>query len=408
MNFSELLTQMLHTSGFAALSWQHLVMLAVSALLMYLAIVKKFEPLLLLPISFGMLLANLPMTGLMYDATASAQAALAAAEAAGEQEAVIAALTQLANAKWYDSGILYNLYLGIRSVLFPALIFLGVGAMTDFGPMLANPKCMLIGGAAQIGIFSAFAMANLSGLFTPAQSAVIGIIGSSDGPTTIFLAGRLAPEIMGPVAVAAYSYMALVPLIQPPIMKALTTAKERAVRMEKLREVGKTERIIFPVAVTTICLLLTPATAPLIGMFMLGNLFRESGVVERLNQTAQNALINIVTILLGVTVGATTNGEIFLQLQTIVIICLGLLAFGLSTVGGVLFGKLMYYITGGKVNPLIGAAGVSAIPMAARVVQKVGNEYDPGNFLLMHAMGPSIAAVISSAIVAGFFVVLFG
>jgi oxaloacetate decarboxylase beta subunit len=408
MDFIEMLRQLALTSGFAALTWQHIVMLLVSFTLMYLAIVKKFEPLLLLPISFGMMLANLPMTGLMHNATAAAYEALAYAEASGDSYLITSALLDLANVRWYDSGILYNLYLGIRSVLFPALIFLGVGAMTDFGPMLANPKCMLIGAAAQIGIFSAFAMANLSGLFTPEQSAVIGIIGSADGPTTIFLASRLAPEIMGPVAVAAYSYMALVPLIQPPIMKALTTEKERVVKMEHLRTVSKRERIIFPIAIAAFCLLITPTVAPLIGMFMLGNLFRESGVVDRLNDTAQNALINIVTMLLGITVGATTNGETFLQVQTIAIVALGLTAFALSTVGGVLFGKLMYRLTGGKVNPLIGAAGVSAMPMSPRVVQMVGKQYNPNNFLLMHAMGPSIAAIIGSAIVAGFFIVIFG
>lgn len=408
MNFADLFTEIALTSGFTSITWQHLVMLLVSSCLMYLAIVKKFEPLLLLPISFGMMLANLPMTGLMYNAYETAHIALAAAVETGDQYQIVSALTSVANTRWYDSGILYNLYLGIRSIMFPALIFLGVGAMTDFGPMLANPKTMLIGAASQIGIFSAFAMANLSGLFTPQQSAVIGIIGSADGPTTVFLAGMLAPEIMGAVAVAAYSYMALVPFIQPPIMKALTTAKERAVKMEQLRTVTKAERVIFPIAIAVICLLITPAVAPLIGMFMLGNLFKESGVVDRLSDTAQNALINIITIMLGVTIGATTNGEMFLQVQTIVIVALGLVAFSLSTVGGVLFGKLMYYLTGGKVNPLIGAAGVSALPISPRVVQTVGKQYNPTNFLLMHAMGPSIAAVICSALVAGLFVVLFG
>ena len=408
MDLLELLRQFVATTGFAALAWQHLVMIVVSCALMYLAIVKKFEPLLLLPISFGMLLANLPLTGVMYNAAASAHEALAVAVELGDQNQILTSLATLADTRWYDSGVLYNLFLGIRSVIFPSLIFLGVGAMTDFGPMIANPKCMMIGAAAQIGIFGAFAMANLSGLFTPQQSAVIGIIGSADGPTTIFLAGRFAPEIIGPVAVAAYSYMALVPLIQPPIMKALTTEKERTVKMEQLRVVSKLERIVFPIAIAIICLLITPAVAPLIGMFMLGNLFKESGVVERLSDTAQNSLINIITILLGITVGATTNGEVFLQLQTIVIIALGLVAFSLSTAGGVLFGKIMYYATGGKVNPLIGAAGVSAMPISPRVVQNVGKKYNPSNFLLMHAMGPSIAAVIGSTLVAGLFVVLFG
>jgi len=408
VDFLELFRQLIYTSGFVSLTWQHFVMLGVSCVLLYLAIVKKFEPLLLLPISFGMLLANLPNTGLMFDATAAAQQALAVAEATGDQGQIVAAMAALANTHWYNSGILYILYTGIRSVLFPSLIFLGVGAMTDFGPMLANPKGMLLGVAAQLGIFAAFGLAMATGLFTPQQAAVIGIIGSSDGPTTIFLASRLAPEIMGAVAVAAYSYMALIPFIQPPIMKALTTKKERECKMGTLREVSKVEKIIFPVAVTAIVLLLTPGVAPLIGMLMLGNLFRESGVVDRLSETSQNSLINIVTILLGVTVGATTNGELFLQVQTLAIVFLGLAAFALSTVAGVLFGKIMYYATGGKVNPLIGSAGVSALPMAARVSQKVGKQYNPTNFLLMHAMGPTVSAIICSALVAGIFLLLFG
>jgi len=383
-------------------------MLLLSCLLLYLAIVKKFEPLLLLPISFGMLLANLPGTGLMHDATLAAQQALALAEESGDQSLIVKALTDLAGTHWYDSGILHILYGGIRSVLFPSLIFLGVGAMTDFGPMLANPKGMLLGVAAQLGIFAAFGLALLTGLFTPQQAAVIGIIGSSDGPTTIFLASKLAPELMGAVAVAAYSYMALIPFIQPPIMKLLTTKKERECSMGSLREVGKVERIVFPIAVTVVVLLLTPGVAPLIGMLMLGNLFKESGVVERLGETSRNALINIVTILLGVTVGATTNGELFLQVRTLAIVFLGLAAFALSTAAGVLFGKVMYYASGGKVNPLIGSAGVSALPMAARVSQKVGRQYNPANFLLMHAMGPTVSAVICSALVAGIFLLLFG
>jgi oxaloacetate decarboxylase beta subunit len=407
MDFLELFKGLFEMSGFAGLSWRHIVMLLVACVLLYLAIVRKFEPLLLLPISFGMLLANLPDTGLMFDATASAQQSLEAARATGDQDLIVAAMADLADTHWYNSGILHILYGGIRSVLFPSLIFLGVGAMTDFGPMLANPKSMLLGVAAQLGIFAAFGLAMMTGIFTPQQAAVIGIIGSSDGPTTIFLASRLAPEIMGAVAVAAYSYMALIPIIQPPIMKILTTKKERECKMGTLREVSRAEKIIFPIAVTVIVLLLTPGVAPLIGMLMLGNLFRESGVVDRLSDTSQNALINIVTIMLGVTVGATTNGALFLQVQTLAIVFLGMAAFALSTAAGVLFGKIMYYATGGKVNPLIGSAGVSALPMAARVSQKVGKQYNPTNFLLMHAMGPTVSAIICSALVAGIFLLLF-
>ena len=408
MDFLQLLAQLSLTSGLASITWQNGLMLLVSFLLLFLAIAKKFEPLLLLPIAFGMLLANLPATGLMYDAAASAREFLAYAEAAGDQEQITAALTALANSRWYDSGILHNLYLGIRSVLFPSLIFLGVGAMTDFGPMLANPKSLLLGGAAQIGIFTAFIIASATGLFTPQQAAVIGIIGSADGPTTIFLASRLAPEIMGPVAVAAYSYMALIPVIQPPIMRLLTTKKERAIKMEQLRPVGKTEKIIFPIAVTVVCLLMVPVVAPLIGMFMLGNLFRESGVVQRLSDTSQNSLINTVTIMLGLAVGATADGVVFLQIQTLAIIILGLAAFAISTAGGVLMGKAMCKATGGKVNPLIGSAGVSAVPIAARVTQTVGKEANPSNFLLMHAMGPNVSGIIASAVVAGLMMLLFG
>lgn len=343
-----------------------------------LAIVKKFEPLLLLPIAFGMLLANLPEAGLMQPGP-----------------------TLL------ESGVLYIIYQGVKSSVFPCLIFLGVGAMTDFGPLLANPSSLLLGGAAQLGIYVAFVISIATGLFTPAQAAAIGIIGGADGPTAIFLATRIASELLGPIAVAAYSYMALIPLIQPPIMRLLTTKKEREVKMEQLRKVSKTEKIIFPIIVTVICVLLIPDVAPLIGMLMLGNLFRESGVTDRLNDTAQNALCNIVTIMLGVSVGATANGATFLKVQTLAIVGLGLVAFAFSTAGGVLLGKLMFYITKGKVNPLIGAAGVSAVPMAARVAQKEGRKANPTNFLLMHAMGPNVAGVIGSAVAAGFMLLLF-
>lgn len=408
MNMMEVLRQLVEASGFAYLTWQQGIMLFVSFVLLYLAIVKKFEPLLLLPISFGMLLVNLPASGLMYDAAAAAQENLAAASAAGDEQEIIAALTALANTHWYDSGVLRNIYMGVKSSIFPCLVFMGIGAMTDFGPLLANPKSLFLGAAAQLGIYIAFSVANLTGLFTPEQSAAIGIIGGADGPTAIFLASRIAPELLGPIAVAAYSYMALIPLIQPPVMKLLTTEKERVVKMEQLRNVTKSEKIVFPIAVTTICVLMLPSVAPLIGMLMLGNLFRESGVADRLSDTAQNALINIITIMLGVTVGATADGIQFLRLQTLAIVGLGLLAFVFSTAGGVMLGKLMYVLTGGKVNPLIGAAGVSAVPMAARVAQTVGKQYNPTNFLLMHAMGPNVAGVIGSAVAAGFLLMLFG
>lgn len=352
-------------TGYANLTWQDGTMILIACFLLYLAIKKGYEPLLLLPISFGMLLTNLPMAGLME-----------------------------------EGGLLYWLYKGVKLGIYPPLIFLGIGAMTDFGPLLANPRTILLGAAAQIGIFATLAGALFLG-FTPAQAASIGIIGGADGPTAIFLTSKLAPELLGPVAIAAYSYMALVPIIQPPIMKALTTQKERAVVMEQLRPVGKTEKILFPIVVTLVTVLFVPAAATLLGMLMLGNLMRECGVVDRLSKTAQNELINIVTIFLALTVGATARGETFLRLQTIEIIVMGLLAFALGTAGGVLFGKLMYLWTGGKVNPLIGSAGVSAVPMAARVSQKVGQQYNPSNYLLMHAMGPNVAGVIGSAVAAG-------
>jgi sodium ion-translocating decarboxylase beta subunit len=369
-----------NTSGFPVMTWQQVVMIVLACVLVYLAIVKKYEPLLLLPIAFGMLLANLPMANLMIP------------PAADNSEA---------------GGLLYYLYQGVKLGIYPSLIFLGIGAMTDFGPLIARPSSLFLGAAAQLGIYVAFILALLLG-FSPAEAASIGIIGGADGPTAIFLTSKLAPELLPAIAIAAYSYMALIPLIQPPIMKFLTTEKERKIEMTQLREVSKLEKIIFPIIVTIIVCLLLPSVAPLIGMLMLGNLFRESGVVERLSDTAQNALINIVTIFLAVTVGATAVAETFLSPATLKIIALGLLAFIFSTVGGVLLGKLMCFVTGGKVNPLIGSAGVSAVPMAARVSQVEGQKANPANFLLMHAMGPNVAGVIGSAVAAGFFLALFG
>ncbi|MDD7194285.1 MAG: sodium ion-translocating decarboxylase subunit beta [Oscillospiraceae bacterium] len=391
MDFLEIIKGVWESSGFASLQWQQAVMILVSFLLFFLAIVKKFEPLLLVPIAFGMLLANLPEAGLMADPAGLMTELPEGVEAA----------------HWYEDGVLRLIYAGVKSSIFPCLIFLGVGAMTDFGPLLANPVSLLLGAAAQLGIYVAFLIALLLG-FTPQEAASIGIIGGADGPTAILLTSKLADHLLAPIAVAAYSYMALIPLIQPPIMKLLTTEKERKVEMKQLRKVSKVEKIIFPIVVLVICALLLPSAAPLIGMLMLGNLFRECGVTERLSDTAQNALPNIVTIMLGLTVGATADGTEFLKARTILIIVLGLTAFCFSTAGGVLLGKLLYVITGGKINPLIGAAGVSAVPMAARVAQVEGRKYNPTNFLLMHAMGPNVAGVIGSAVAAGFLLMMFG
>ena len=371
MNFFNVIAELLEASGFAALTWQNIAMILVSFVLFYLAIVKKFEPLLLLPISFGMFLVNLPLAGLMD-----------------------------------EGGVIHIMSYGVKSNLFPCLVFMGVGAMTDFSPLIANPISLILGAAAQLGIYVAFIFATQIG-FTPAEAAAIGIIGGADGPTSIYIANNLAPHLLAPIAVAAYSYMALIPLIQPPIMKALTTKKERAVKMGQLRKVSKTEKIVFPIAVVLFCSLLLPSVAPLLGLLMLGNLFRESGVVQRLSDTAQNAIINIITIMLGLSVGAKADGATFLDISTIKIILMGLAAFCFSTVGGVLLGKLLYVITGGKINPLIGSAGVSAVPMAARVSQTVGAKENPTNFLLMHAMGPNVAGVIGSAVAAGFFMMIF-
>ena len=396
--------------------WRNYVMIAVACFLLYLAIVKQFEPLLLLPIAFGMLLANLPAAGMMshpsFTFYASQAEALAAAKNLGKDVTdVMMRMNPTTGEMGYalqtaNGGLLYYLYQGVKLGIYPPLIFMGVGAMTDFAPLIANPKSLLLGAAAQLGIFLTFLGAKLLG-FTAAEAGSIGIIGGADGPTAIFVTTKLAPHLLGPIAVAAYSYMALVPVIQPPIMKALTTKKERTIRMGQLRQVSKTETIIFPIAVTIIVSLLLPDAATLVGMLMLGNLMRVCGVVERINKTAQNELINIVTIFLGLTVGATTQGSTFLTMQTIYIVVLGVVAFGFGTAGGVLLAKLMNILSGGQINPLIGSAGVSAVPMAARVSQKVGQEEDPGNFLLMHAMGPNVAGVIGSAVAAGVFIALF-
>ena len=375
--FSEMINtvvDLLNNSGFVQGDWKNYLMIAVACFLIYLAIAKEYEPLLLLPISFGMLLANIPG----------------------------------AHLSSHDEGsLIYYLYQGVKLGIYPPLIFLGIGAMTDFGPLIANPSSLLLGAAAQLEIFMTYIGARLLG-FTPQQAGSIGIIGGADGPTAIYTTTKLAPELLGAIAIAAYSYMALVPIIQPPIMKFLTTKKERQIVMKQLRPVSKREKIIFPIVVTILVSLLVPDAAPLVGMLMLGNLLRESGVVDRLSKTAQNEMINIITIMLGVSVGATTSADRFLNKETIGILLLGLVAFSFGTAGGILLGKLMCWITKGKVNPLIGSAGVSAVPMAARVSQKVGQAEDPGNFLLMHAMGPNVAGVIGSAIAAGILISVLG
>ena len=375
--FINIMQSLWSNSGFAALTWQHFVMIAIACVLIYLAIAKKFEPFLLLPIAFGILLANLPLTGIMN-------------EPQGDE----------------PGGLLYYIYLGVKLGIYPSLIFLGIGAMTDFGPLIARPSCLFLGAGAQFGICVAFVIASFA--FSPQEAASIAIIGGADGPTAIFLTSRLAPHLLSAIAIAAYSYMALIPMIQPPIMRALTTKKEREIVMKQMREVSKLEKICFPIIVSIFCILLLPPVAPLIGMLMLGNLFRESGVVERLSSTVQNALINIVTIFLGVTVGATAAADKFLSPGTLMIIGLGLVAFVFSTIGGLLLGKLMCALSGGKINPLIGSAGVSAVPMAARVSQIEGQKANPANYLLMHAMGPNVAGVIGSAVAAGILLSLFG
>ena len=398
-NIGQTLLRLWNDSGVNAFfvddGWKSLVMIAMACVFLYLGIVKKFEPLLLVGIAFGCLLSNLPMGGLYH------------------QELWTDFMDE--GSEFYHSyghvlangGLLDIFYIGVKTSLYPCLIFLGVGAMTDFGPLLSNPKSMLMGASAQLGVFVAFFLAILFG-FTGPEAASIGIIGGADGPTAIFLTSKLAPWLLGPIAIAAYSYMALIPLIQPPFMKLLTTKKERQVVMKQTREVSKTEKIIFPIVVTIFVAILLPSTAPLIGCLMLGNLFRECGVTARLSDTVQNALMNIVTIMLSTAVGATMVASSFLSVNTLKIIALGVFAFILSTVGGLLMGKILYVVTKGKVNPLIGSAGVSAVPMAARVSQDVGRKYNPSNYLLMHAMGPNVAGVIGSAIAAGFLLSVFG
>ncbi len=399
--FVDAVNGILQSSGIFTLNWQNYVMIGVSIVLLYLAIKKQYEPLLLLPIAFGMLLVNLypdimaaPSTELL----TAEQCAEQSIATSGHAKMVIDGVTYYENPTY--GGLLYYLYQGVKLGIYPPLIFLGIGCMTDFGPLIANPKSLILGAAAQIGIFITFTGAILIG-FTEAEAGAIGIIGGADGPTAIYVTTKLAPHLLGSIAIAAYSYMALVPIIQPPIMKLLTTKKERSVVMEQLRPVSKLEKIMFPVIVVILIAIFLPDAAPLVGMLMLGNLFKESGVVERIAKTAQNELMNIITIFLGTTVGATASGQNFLQPSTLFIILLGLLAFCMGTACGVLFGKLMYKFTGGKVNPLIGSAGVSAVPMAARVAQRVGQQENPGNFLLMHAMGPNVAGVIGSAVAAG-------
>ena len=484
MNVGESLIKLCQDSGIYALfsDPKPLIMIAIACVLMYLAVVKKYEPLLLMPIAFGMLLTNLPIAGMynqelfagghtnwslfggavLLDSSAltnpvaytftaqgavmdaagnmlgqivdaitaggafNAAGALVAADgsilANSAQIIISSAGAYLADGQVFTvsgqllatagkvitPGMLDYLYLGVKLGIYPCLIFLGVGCMTDFGPLIANPKSLLLGAAAQLGIFITFIVCNTVMGFTPQEAASTGIIGGADGPTAIYLTGKLAPHLLGPIAVAAYSYMALVPVIQPPIMRALTTKKEREIVMEQLRPVSKREKIIFPIAVTIIVSLLLPSAAPLVGCLMLGNLFRESGVVDRLNKTAQNELMNIVTIFLGTTVGATATASTFLSSKTLGIIVVGVLAFGCGTAGGVLLAKLMNKLSGGKINPLIGSAGVSAVPMAARVSQVEGQKANPGNFLLMHAMGPNVAGVIGSAIAAGILLSMFG
>ena len=373
-SFGTSASKIIHSTGFSDLAGGDLIMIGVGCTLIYLAIRKKFEPLLLLPMGFGCLLANLPLS--MMKAT--------------------------------DSGGLLNFfYQGVQHEILPPIIFMGVGALTDFGPLLANPTTLLLGAAAQIGVYTTLIGAVYLG-FNMQEAAAIGIIGGADGPTSIFIASKLAPHLLAPIAVAAYSYMSLVPLIQPPIMKLLTTEEERKIKMAQLKQISQTVKILFPIVVTFVCCLLLPGVTPLLGMFMLGNLFRESGVTQRLHETTETHLINIMTIMLALSVGSSMTADSFLRLETIKIIVLGLLAFGFATAGGLLFGKIMCKATGGKVNPLIGSAGVSAVPMAARVSQKVGADADSSNFLLMHAMGPNVAGVIGSAVAAGIFVSLFG
>ena len=416
----EFITNFLNTTGFAQLGtqWPCLIMLVVSCVLLFLAIVKKFEPLLLLPIAFGMLLTNLPGAEMYHEiffagghihweligGSPVTQEFIDGLAASGVSADVLATVTV---GNTITPGLIDILYLGVKLGIYPCLIFIGVGAMTDFGPLIANPKSLLLGAAAQLGIFITYVAAILLG-FTAMEASSIGIIGGADGPTAIFVTSKLAPHLLGPIAVAAYSYMALVPVIQPPIMKALTTKAERKIVMKQLRTVSRTEKILFPIVVTIFVSLMLPSAASLVGALMLGNLMRESGVVDRLSKTVQNELMNIVTVFLGLSVGATATAVSFLNVKTLEILAMGIIAFGLGTAGGVLLAKLMNPFLKEKINPLIGSAGVSAVPMAARVSQVVGQKENPGNFLLMHAMGPNVAGVIGSAVAAGVFIALFG
>ena len=380
--------------GFMNMTWQQGVMLLMSFFLLFLALKKQYEPLLLLPIAFGMLLTNLPMAGMFHE------------ELWTEFLNPDSPMYHSYGAILKHAGLLDIMYIGVKAGLYPCLIFIGVGAMTDFGPLIANPKSFILGAAAQVGIFITFLCANI--WFTPAEAGSIGIIGGADGPTSIFLTSKLAPHLLGPIAIAAYSYMALVPVIQPPIMRLLTTEKERKIKMKQLRQVSKTEKIVFPIIITAIVALILPDAAPLIGCLMLGNLMKECGVVDRLSKTAQNELMNIVVIFLGLSVGATATAGSFLNWQTLMILAMGIVAFGLGSAGGVLLAKFMNLFLKEKINPLIGSAGVSAVPMAARVSQTVGQEENPSNFLLMHAMGPNVAGVIGSAVAAGVLLTMLG
>ncbi|MDE7170776.1 MAG: sodium ion-translocating decarboxylase subunit beta [Oscillospiraceae bacterium] len=440
MNILETLSKLVNESGFAGFfldgGWKYLIMIAVACVLLYLGIGKKFEPLLLVGIAFGALLTNIPGAGLyhmemwdayvneagydpinnvaLYETTDNGIRKISVEEylagytgddKAKVEESIVEHLSFTDVA--HHGGLLDILYIGVKAGVYPCLIFIGIGAMTDFGPLIARPSALILGAAAQLGVFFAMFGAMLLG-FTGPEAGSIGIIGGADGPTAILTTSKLAPHLLGPIAIAAYSYMALIPMIQKPLMRALTTETERKVKMEQARAVSKVEKILFPIIVAVFVILLIPSTAPLIGCLMFGNLLKETGVTERLSDTAQNALMNIVTLFLGISVGATTVATRFLTLQTIAIVVLGVIAFGFSTIGGLLVGKLMYKLSGGKINPLIGSAGVSAVPMAARVSQDVGREANPNNFLLMHAMGPNVAGVIGSAIAAGFLIAVFG
>ena len=419
----EAISNFLTSTGFFQFTqgnnWKCIVMIVISCVLLFLGIKKKFEPLLLVPIAIGMLVTNLPNTGMFNEILFAGghihwdlfQGGVVTPEFIAEMQSLgvsDAVLSSVAVGSTVSVGLIDVLYLGIKLGIYPCLIFMGVGAMTDFGPLIANPKSLLLGAAAQLGIFITFIGCKVSGLFSSAEAASIGIIGGADGPTAIFVTAMLAPALLGPIAVSAYSYMALVPVIQPPIMKALTTEKERQIVMKPLREVSKKEKIFFPVVVTVFVALLVPSAAPLIACLMLGNLAKECGVLDRLSKAMQNELMNIVTIFLGISVGATATAATFLSVRTLAIMGMGVVAFGFGTAGGVLLAKFMNLFLKEKINPLIGSAGVSAVPMAARVSQKVGQQYNPSNFLLMHAMGPNVAGVIGSAIAAGVLISLFG